>query len=146
MPYNGGLALIILFLQKSKIPNMERLLQDAQRINTSGQLNWRIDNISQRMEEARNGTIPALYSQPFFTNDGGEENITLTSHDCNFEVTRSQQSLQWRFMGVMASQIPSNWTYLISLFRPTTIKIKAPYHWALSEVGESTGDPCTEVQ
>ena len=54
---------------------MERLLQDVQGNNTSGRLNWRIDNISQRMEEARTGTIPALYSQPFFTTDAGKENL-----------------------------------------------------------------------
>ena len=51
---------------------MERMLQDVQGNNTTGQLNWRIDNISQRMEEARTGTIPALYSQPFFTTDAGK--------------------------------------------------------------------------
>ena len=52
---------------------MERLLQDVQGNNTSGRLNWRIDNTTQRMEEARTGTIPALYSQPFFTTDAGKE-------------------------------------------------------------------------
>ena len=60
---------------QSKISNMERLLQDVQANNTSGRLNWRIDNISQRMEEARTGAIPALYSQPFFTTDAGREKL-----------------------------------------------------------------------
>ena len=58
---------------------MDRLLQDMQGNNTSGRLNWRIDNISQRMEEARIGTIPALYSQPFFTKDAGQEIILQKS-------------------------------------------------------------------
>ena len=39
--------------------------------NTSGCLMWLIDNIEQRMEEARSGNAPALYSSPFFTSDAG---------------------------------------------------------------------------
>ena len=58
-------------LCQSKVPAIERQLQDAGVQNTSGRLTWRIDNVSQRMEEARTGTIPALYSQPFFTDDAG---------------------------------------------------------------------------
>ena len=55
---------------------MERQFQDAGVQNTSSRLTWRIDNVSQRMEEARTGTIPALYSQPFFTDDAGDVEIT----------------------------------------------------------------------
>ena len=69
----------------------------VQENNTSGRLTWRIDNISQRMEEARTGTIPALYSQPFFTTDAGEINITVTSHDL------------WRYAGCRCHRCEVTW-------------------------------------
>ena len=48
--------------------------------NTSGRLTWRIDNIQQRMEEARSGNAPAQYSTPFFTSDAGAVKPVCNDH------------------------------------------------------------------
>ena len=54
---------------------MERMFNGTQAININARLTWRIENISKKIEDAKSGETPALYSPPFFSDDAGNDNF-----------------------------------------------------------------------
>ena len=67
-------ATYFLFMQ-GMVSNMKRLFCETQAINTNAQLTWRIESVSEKIEAAKSGTKPAIYSPPFFSNDAGNTHV-----------------------------------------------------------------------
>ena len=57
------------------VSNMKRLICETQAINTNAQLTWRIESVNEKIEVARSGTKPAIYSPPFFSSDAGNTHV-----------------------------------------------------------------------
>ena len=56
---------------QGSLESIERRMSNVQVLNTNSRLTWCIENINQKIEDARSGVTPMLCSPPFFSSDAG---------------------------------------------------------------------------